>query len=336
MKKLCLMITVLFTTMLLAACGEMTQQDVVNKLTSNLDDANTYLATGRMEIESEGQMYQYFVEVGFQQPNLYRVTMRNETTNNEQIILKNEDGVFVLTPALNKQFKFQSDWPVSSSQIYLYQSLLADILNDSAAVFTSEEEAYVFETVANYHGNRDLVKQTIRFCKKTLAPTTVEVLDSNGEVRMSMQFETFEFNHEIGEGFFDSNLAMEETQNTMGTGLLESVDLLEAALHPTFIPEGTRLTDRTPIVTDNGNRIIMTFTGEEVFTIIQENARVRETASPELVNGEIVFINGSVGTLNENSLSWVNNGVEFFLVSETLATEDLISVASSIGNFVQK
>ena len=27
-----------------------------------------------------------------------------------QIILRNEEGVFVLTPALNKSFRFQSDW----------------------------------------------------------------------------------------------------------------------------------------------------------------------------------------------------------------------------------
>ena len=336
MKKLCLMITVIFTTMLLAACGEMTQQDVINKLASNLEGANTYLATGRMEIESEGQKYQYFVEVGFKQDKYFRVTMRNETTNNEQIILKNDDGVFVLTPALNKQFKFQSEWPLSSSQVYLYQSLLADIMNDSEAVFTSTEETYVFETVANYHGNRDLVKQIVSFCKKTLAPVSVEVLDSAGEARMTMHFDSFEFNYEIAEGFFDSNLTMEETQNTMGDGVLETVNLLEAGLYPTFIPEGTTLTDKTSISRDNGDRIIMTFTGDQVFTLIQENASVRETTTPELVSGEIVFINGSVGTLGENNISWVNNGVEFFLVSETLETEDLISVASSIGDVVSK
>ena len=95
----------------------------IYKLTSNLDDAKSYYATGVMEVDNNGQMYQYHVEVAYQQPNYYKVTLKNETTNNEQIILKNDDGVYVLTPALNKQFKFQSDWPLSSSQVYLYQSL---------------------------------------------------------------------------------------------------------------------------------------------------------------------------------------------------------------------
>ncbi|MTL91231.1 outer membrane lipoprotein carrier protein LolA, partial [Turicibacter sanguinis] len=41
MKKLCLVFAVMLTV-LLAGCGEMSQQDVVDKLTSNLDDAKSY------------------------------------------------------------------------------------------------------------------------------------------------------------------------------------------------------------------------------------------------------------------------------------------------------
>jgi len=330
------MFTVVVTIILLAACKNMSQQDVVDKLASNLEDADSYLATGKMEIESDGQMYEYFVEVAFQQPHYYRVTMRNETTNNEQIILKNDEGVFVLTPSLNKQFKFQSDWPLSSSQAYLYQSILADILNDEEVVFTPEEEVYIFETEADYHGNRDLVKQVVRFDKKTLTPLVVEVLDSSETPRMSMYFDTFKFNQELEEGIFDSDLTMEETQNTMGDGGIQPVDLLEVELYPTYIPEGTTLTDRTPIEIEDGNRIIMTFSGDRDFTLIQENARVRETLAPELVSGEIVLINGAIGALSDKSVTWVNDGVEFFLVSETLETEELLSVAASIGNIVQK
>ena len=35
--------------------------------------------------------------------------------------------VRVLTPTLNKSFKFQSDWPYNNSQVYLLQTLLSDI-----------------------------------------------------------------------------------------------------------------------------------------------------------------------------------------------------------------
>ena len=40
------------------------------------------------------------------------------------IILRNSEGIYVLTPSLNKSFKFQSEWPYNSSQTYLLQTLL--------------------------------------------------------------------------------------------------------------------------------------------------------------------------------------------------------------------
>lgn len=196
MKKLCLMFAVILTV-LLTACGEMSQQDVVDKLKSNLKDNKSYYATGIMEIDNHGYLYQYSVEVIYQKDNKYKVTLKNVTTNNEQIILKNDEGVFILTPALNKQFQFQSDWPLSSSQVYLYQSLITDILNDTEAVFEATDDVYIFETKANYPRNRDLVYQRITFDKKELTPIEVYVVDSKGELGISMKFLSFGYDSKL-------------------------------------------------------------------------------------------------------------------------------------------
>jgi len=331
MKKLGLMFVLGFA-LLLAACGNMSQDDVIEKLTANLRDATSYMANGTMTLESDGQTYEYAIEVAFQRAGgFYRVTMRNETTNNEQIILKNDEGVFVLTPSLNKKFKFQSDWPLSSSQIYLYESLLSDILNDENAVFTAGENSYVFETSANYHGNSDLVSQIVEFSRDTLAPLSAVVKDSNGTVRMTMSFDRFEFNAEMGDGFFDSEATMEQTQNTMAVPA-DAVDLEELELLPTFLPDGTIRANRTVLAREGGERVILSFAGEHEFTIIQEAVTVGEEWNIVQTDGVPVFINGTVGSLGENTLTWVRDGVEFFLVSETLDSDQMVSVASSISS----
>ena len=324
MKRLGLMFVIGFA-LLLAACGNMSQDAVVEKLMTNLDDASSYIAEGTMSLESDGQTYNYLIEVAFQRPGMYRVTMRNETTNNEQIILKNDEGVFVLTPSLNKKFKFQSDWPLSSSQIYLYESLLSDILNDETAVFTAGEESYVFETAANYHGNSDLVAQIVEFSRETLFPKSAAVKDSNGTIRMSMTFERFEFNAQMADGFFDSEATMEQTQNTMGAFPYDVYDLHRSELLPAYIPGDTNMT-RSMI----GDRVIMSFFGDEVFTIIQETASLNEDWVIDQATGDPVWVNGVIGSLHNNTLSWTRNGVDFFLVSETLDTEQMISVATSV------
>ena len=77
------------------------------------------------------------------------------------MILRNDEGVFVLTPALNKSFRFQSDWPQNSSQAYLFESLVKDIANDPEAKFNVVEDKYVFETKTNYQNNKMLPTQEI-------------------------------------------------------------------------------------------------------------------------------------------------------------------------------
>ena len=47
------------------------------------------------------------------------------------VLHDDDDGVYVLTPSLNKSFKFQSDWPYENSQIYLLNALIKDIEKDS-------------------------------------------------------------------------------------------------------------------------------------------------------------------------------------------------------------
>ena len=321
----------------LSGCREMSEADVISRLSSNLDEATSYLATGMMEVESEGQIHTYFVEVGFAYPEYFRVTMRNEATGNEQVILKNDEGVFVLTPALNKQFKFQSEWPLTSSQVYLYQSLLMDILNAEATVFEVLDDVYVFTIDAAYHANGELVKQVMKFERKNLTPTLIEVRDAGGVPRLTMQFDSFEWNCDMCEDFFVAESIMELAQEVMGDGVAVSVaNVEEELLYPTYVPEGSDLIDKTTISINHGERVIMTFAGDHEFTIIQESARVREMFAPEVITGEPVMVNGTIAAISDNTLTWQRNGVEFFLVSNTLDRDQLVTVASSITAAYEK
>lgn len=53
--------------------------------------------------------------------------MVNKANEHKQIILRNNDGLYVITPSLNKSFKFESTWPDNSSQSYILSSLIKDI-----------------------------------------------------------------------------------------------------------------------------------------------------------------------------------------------------------------
>ena len=80
----------------------------------------------------------------------------------------------------------------------------------------------------------------------------------------------------------------------------------------------------------------MTFSGDQEFTMIQEPAAYNESTGVEPVSGQPGMINGTIGALSDNSITWVEGGVECFLVSETLETEELVSVAASVSNLAEK
>ena len=163
MKKRLIFVTLLFACLLLSGCGKESAKSIINKLENKLDKTDAYQVTGDLNIYSNEDEYAYQVTVSYQKDNQFRVLLKNKTNNHEQIILRNNDGVYVLTPSLNKSFKFQSDWPFNSSQSYILQPLLDDMKNEEDREFKKTDDGYEFITKVNYVSNKNLVKQKIVF-----------------------------------------------------------------------------------------------------------------------------------------------------------------------------
>ena len=119
MKKICLILCFCF---LLIGCGKYSVNDAQKDLEKKIEKIKGYNLSGEMEIINNDDVYKYNVDVSYAKNDKFRVSLKNKTNNHEQIILKNSDGVYVLTPTLNKSFKFQSDWPYNNSQVYLLQT----------------------------------------------------------------------------------------------------------------------------------------------------------------------------------------------------------------------
>lgn len=64
--------------------------------------------------------------------------------------------VIVLTPSLNKSFKFQSEWPYNNSQSYLLQTLVKDMDSDNNKMVDVSENDIIVTTKVNYSNNKNL------------------------------------------------------------------------------------------------------------------------------------------------------------------------------------
>ena len=114
MKKIIFMCILL---LLFTGCGKTNKKEIVKDLNKKINSLDSYYLEGDMEIINNEDVYKYEITVSYKSKDLYRVSLINESNGHEQIILKNNDGVFVLTPSLNKSFKFESEWPYSNSQV---------------------------------------------------------------------------------------------------------------------------------------------------------------------------------------------------------------------------
>ncbi|WP_028563291.1 outer membrane lipoprotein-sorting protein [Paenibacillus pinihumi] len=195
-------------TVLLAGCGTKDAESVVKDLGKVVSDMESYKGTGTMTLLTGQQPLEYQVEVWYQKPDFYRIALKNKEKDISQIVLRNDDGVFVLTPHLNKSFRFQSDWPKNQGQVYLYQTLVESIKLDNSRQFTTENEAYVFDVMANYQ-NGSLARQKIWLNKKDYRPDHVQVSDANGTVVVEVKFDSFEFGPAFEKDAFDMAKNME-------------------------------------------------------------------------------------------------------------------------------
>ena len=324
MKKICLFLCVCF---LISGCGKYTVKDAEKDLENKINKLNGYNLTGEMEIINNDDVYKYDVDVSYSKSDKFRVSLKNKTNNHEQIILKNTEGVYVLTPTLNKSFKFQSDWPYNNSQVYLLQTLLSDIQNDSEKEFKETSDNYIFTTGVNYPNNSNLVKQKIYFDKK-LNPTKVEVLNDNEDVLINMTFKKVDLKAEFKDNYFslDNSMKVSKTDESVDT-----VSKIEEDVYPMYIPENTKLTDKEVVELDGGERVIMTFEGDNPFMLVQQTASVSDDLAIVSVMGDPYQMATSVAAVSDNMVSWISNGIEYYVVADNMSENELLSVANSIS-----
>ena len=95
MKKI-LKILMLFGIFLLSGCGTSNANSVLKKLEDKINKANSYYLEGTMEIINHEDTYNYDVKVSYQKQDYYKIELVNNLNNHEQVILRNEDGVYVV------------------------------------------------------------------------------------------------------------------------------------------------------------------------------------------------------------------------------------------------
>lgn len=378
MKKKLLFLIMIIGVFAISGCGKTSESDVIKDLTKKINDSKAYYVDGTLEIVNNEDVYTYNVNVSYKEKDNYKVSLVNTVNNHEQIILRNSDGVYVVTPRINKSFKFQSDWPYNNSQVYLLGPLLDDIANDENRTFEKVDDGSKIIVAANYPNNSKLVKQEILLDKSNNIKK-VTVFDNNGTAQITMKFNKIDLNSKFNDNYFDlkqiidikedntdnttnrennsdenknttdnkvednsttenNNTNVNENNNTnennnedKKSSETKQTSSIEDVIYPMYIPTNTYLSNKEKVSKDDGERLILTFDGDNPFMLIEETVTYEKEHLIVPTYGELEVMASTVAIVNDNSVNWIDNNIEYYVVSDKLSKSELLNIARSIS-----
>ena len=334
MKKKFLSVA-LVMTLLLTGCGTLNEEKIKENFIKDSENLKSYYIEGEMSLTNNDDTYKYDVEVSYKKDDNYKVVLTNKSNNYKQIILKNNDGVYVISPSINKSFKFQSTWPNNNSQVYLLGSLVNDIKNDKEATFEQQDNNFILTTKVNYPNNPTYKKQQIILDKNSTLKK-VKVLDEKDVPYIEFIVSNIDKKPTFDDEYFNLEKVAEEyqvnTDNEQNNNEKEeTTSLLEDSLFPFYLPTNTSLSNKETIETENGQRMIMTFSGDNPFILVQETVKASDELTIIPTYGEPFLLIDTVGSLTDVSYTWTSNGIEYYIASDTMNKQELLQVAKSLN-----
>lgn len=316
--------------LIIALCFTLKPKSFDKQFSSVMENMDSYILEGDMEITKGEDVKTYALQVGYQKVDeldFFKVSILDKELNQEQIILRNAEGVFVVTPSLNQVFKFEGDWPMNSPKPYLLQSM-ADIVNQEDSEVTKEDEGYKITSPVIYPNNKNYAKQEMMFDEDAKIKW-LQIFNQDNTVELKIVFQKVEYNKELPENTFVAPTTLE----TPSSGLALSDE--DLPMYPSAVFDA-QLSNKTTMASDGAVKHMLEFTGEKNFTVVERVRTSSENTQTVIMPGQIVDSLDVIGFYDGNRMSAIYHGVEFTVFSDDLAPEEMMRVITSMQVAVMK
>ncbi len=323
MKKILKIMLVVLLVFILTGCKEKIKN--IESFPEYVNNLNSYKVTGKLYSMFPTGTKESLITVYYQKPDLYRVEIDNSGNGEKQVILKNPEGVYVLVPSVNKSFKLKSSWPINSTYPYLLQSISKDYVNDEDKLITKDDQTTQIEMDIVMFENARPSKQKVIFDNETNHPKEVQIFDEQANLITRFVYLNIEENLEINEELFKK----EQTMTSYFEQFYE-IEYTRENTYPTYYPENTKLQDEKTYSQDNIKTVIMIYSGNVNYTIIENHIYRTENETTDYLDGSIYVMGDYVGIIGTNNLTLVSNGMEYFIASNEITTLEMFKMANSL------
>lgn len=312
---------------LLSGCGSPSQGAMVSKLksqTQTLEQQN-YTSTAMMTVQSDNSSQTYFVRTNYEGPNEYRIELGDSNKSINQIIVRNQSGMYIVSPSLQKVFRFNGNWAQNQGHIYLYDQILQQVIQSAgskAVKMTRGNGTYTFEMPVT-PASDVVAKEKVEVDQKTLKPEQVILYDKQNTAVVLIKFTSFQTGVKFDKADFDP-------YQLASSGTAKTTAAAEQSQFGYILPSvlfNDKLAVAEPEAQDD---YVLRYTGPYAFTL----SEFRPSPGPDgLPSAQLVDLYGvpalETTAGNAKQLLWIANGVEFSLVSSHLTDAQLTAIAMS-------
>lgn len=292
------------------------------KMMEYMNNISSYKASSEMAIYRDDKTIKFNVDVDYLAPDHYKVMFENADNNTQQIIVKNDSGVYALTPALGKEFKFESSWPLNGSHAYLLNTVVDDMKTDEETSVKKDGKNAIITSKITHRTNSNLKYQEVLVDSK-FTPISVSFFTEESKEAIKVTFKNFTKGTNLTKSDFDVDKIMKDSVSNLGEGSVSSV---EGSLVVSYTVEGCNL-----ISIREDSPVVMKYNGEKAYTIICQDVLIGDVQTVSRIYQEFELTDIGVAFINDNSITVHYQNKEILVISEVLTENEKLDIINSIN-----
>ncbi len=307
------------------------KKDPFEKTTmTKLEELSSYELKGDMEIAKGEDVKAYSLDVGYlknEDKDFFKVSITDKELNQTQVILRNESGVYVVTPSLNQIFKFEGNWPLNSLKPYLVQSMVEVMKNDKATT-EKKEDHYVISSEVYYPNNSNFKKQEMMFDKDGYIQE-LSIKNESDVEQLRIAFHDVKYGKKLNKSDFETPTKLQSEAN------VEVVSEMDLPLYPMQIFDSA-LEKSSSLEVAQGVSFVLEYKGDKNFTVIEKVKEKSNQLETVIMQGDFVDCMDSFGFYDGNHMVMIAQGIEYTIYSDDLTPQEMAEVLSSMQVVVMK
>lgn len=290
----------------------------------------SYLLEGDMEITKGEDIKSYALSVKYlkeQEQDYFRVSLTDKDLNQEQEIIRNQEGVYVITPSLNQIFKFEGNWPTNSLKPYLLQSM-GEIMDQDGVQVEKTADGYRVSATVTYPNNHNFNVQEMLFDADAKIQY-LEIFNADHVSQLKLSFTKVDY--APGLTVEDFVIPDQLEKQTAATTAMEA----DLPLLPMETYDAT-LTNSSVLESGGSLQHILEYSGDKNFTIVEQIAQSEETTQTVIMSGDLIDAVTLLGQYDGTQMTTVIDSVQYTIYSEELSEQEMAAVLSSMQVVVMK